>query len=852
MFEKLFQHLRPALSAAQNHAGLVMFAGLILAIIGLTLARQLSIDSDFSKLIPESYPSVQGLEKLKEQVGSTNEVALVIESSSFETNKEFAERLIPEALRLGNRMDGEPYFNRVEYRKETSFLENNALYFATDEELNTLEQFLDDKIEEARLEANPFYFDLDFGDDENESSTDSLGRVLEDTYNDLIGKEYPISPDSLTMALRFHPAGSQTNIQYIEELYSDLQSLADSLVLAMDAPDIKITLAGRLIRTLIEVESIYSDVQNSFSAGVIMLLLLVTAYFFYKNYMARTGGSWSPGVFLSEFMRIPVTALIMAVPLAFSLCWTFGITWMLFDTLNIMTSTLFLLLFGMGIDFGIHFYARYIEERGEGHTVSNAIDTTFTTTGQAITAVGITTSAAFFILMLADFKGFSEFGFIAGLGILFAIIAMIFVMPAFIILLEHYGILKTASDYVQKKYQPGEVTSTHPSAKSLMVTIVLLISGVLTFFSVWYSGKISFEYDFAELEPRYESYSALQAEARKVYSDRQTRNAAYVIADTPDDAVQVRAVLSERIASDTLSPTIRSVEILQDRYPFTNPKQQQKLDRIAGIRQKLRDPFIRSDRSDQLERLRKAASTEMPIQLSQVPEFLLEPFTANDGTVGNLVIIYPSVGLADGRNSMDFSDDLSDIRIPNGQVYTAASSSIVASDMLRLMLEEAPVMIALTLTFIIFIKLVIFQSFKWAGLALIPLVISFLWLFGLMEIAAWKINFYNIVVLPTILGIGDDSSIHMIHRYIEEGKGSIYKVVRSTGEHITISALTTMLGFAGLLFSSHPGMRSIGELAVAGIGLMLFNSLVLLPALLHLIEQLKKIPRTKHEHIKIS
>lgn len=852
MFDKIFQRLRPALSATQNHAGFVIIGSLILAVIGLGLARQLRIDSDFSKLIPESYPSVQALEKLKEQVGTINEVALVIESSSFETNKEFAERLIPEAMKLRNRIDGEPYFNRVEYRKEISFLQNNALYFATDEELNSLEEFLDDKIEEARLEANPFYFDLDLNGDDSESSTDSLGRVLEDTYKDLIGEEYPISPDSLTMALRFHPAGSQTDIQYIEELYSDLELLADSLVMAMDTPEIKITLAGRLIRTLIEIESIYNDVQNSFTAGVIMLLLMVTAYFFYKNYMARTGGGWSFGIFLSEIMRIPVTALIMSVPLAFSLCWTFGITWILFDTLNIMTSTLFLLLFGMGIDFGIHFYARYVEERGEGHTVSNAIDTTFMTTGQAITAVGITTSAAFFILMLADFKGFSEFGFIAGLGILFAIIAMIFVMPALLILLERYGILKTMSESVQKRSQISEITSANPSGKTVLATVILIISGGLTFLSIWYSGLISFEYDFAELEPRYETYSALQAEARKVYSDRQTRNAAYVITDSPDDAVQVRSVLSERIETDTLSPTIRSVETLQDRYPFTEAEEQKKLERIAGIREQLNDPFIRSDTSDQLEQLRQAASTNSAIQLSQVPDFLLDPFTANDGTVGNLVIIYPSVGLADGRNSMDFADDLSGIRIPNGQVYTAASSSIVASDMLRLMLEEAPVMIALTLTFIIFIKLVIFQSFKWMALALLPLVVSFLWLFGLMEIVAWKINFYNIVVLPTILGIGDDSGIHIIHRYIEEGRGFIYKVVRSTGEHITVSALTTMLGFAGLLFSSHPGMRSIGELAVAGIGLMLFNSLVLLPALLYLLEQWKNAAKKVSNHIKIS
>lgn len=837
MFEKLFQHLRPMLNFTKEHAGIVIAVSFFLSIISLALARQLSIDSDFSKLIPESYPSVQALEKLQEQVGSSSEVALVIESNSFETNKKFAEHLIPKAMSLKNRIDGDFYFNRVEYRKEISFLENNALYFATDEELNTLKEFLDHKIEEARLEVNPFYFDIDVDDRESETPSDSLGQILEDTYNDLIGKEYPISPDSLTMALKFFPAGSQTDIQYIEDLYSDLQLLANSVTEEVGGADIKITLAGRLIRTLIEIKSIYNDVQNSFLAGVFMLLLLVTGYFFYKNYMARTGGKWSSGVLISEIMRIPVTALIMTVPLAFSLCWTFGVTWLLFDTLNIMTSTLGLLLFGMGVDFGIHFYARYVEERGEGQTVLDAIDITFMTTGLAITAVGVTTSAAFFILMLADFKGFSEFGFIAGLGILFAIIAMIFVMAALIILLERYGILKTASKSVPKKDQSNETFAPHTSFKTSLASAVVLVAGILTFLAVWYSGQISFEYDFAELEPRYESYSALQAEARKVYSDRQTRNAAYVIADTPDDAVQVRSILNDRIATDTLSPTIRAVETLQDRYPFTESEKQQKLDFIEEIRNQLNDPFIRNDTSGQLEQLRKAASTESPIQMNQIPDFLLDPFTANDGTVGNLVIIYPSVGLADGRNSMDFADDLSEIQIPNGHVYTAASTSIVASDMLRLMLDEAPVMIALTLTFIIFIKLVIFHSFKWTVLALIPLVISFLWLFGLMEIATWKINFYNIVVLPTILGIGDDSGIHMIHRYLEEGKGSISKVVRSTGEHITISALTTMLGFAGLLFSSHPGMRSIGELAVAGIGLMLFNSLILLPALLYLIER---------------
>ena len=141
-------------------------------------------------------------------------------------------------------------------------------------------------------------------------------------------------------------------------------------------------------------------------------------------------------------------------------------------------------------------------------------------------------------------------------------------------------------------------------------------------------------------------------------------------------------------------------------------------------------------------------------------------------------------------------------------------------------------MVALTLLLIVVFKLVILRRVKWVLLALLPLASSFLWLFGIMELFGWQLNFYNLVVLPTILGIGDDSGIHIVHRYLEEGRGSIGRVMRSTGEHVAVSAFTTMIGFGGWLLSMHPGLHSIGQLAVVGIGLTLVAALVFLPALL--------------------
>lgn len=838
MIDWLFKHLRPGILFVIRHPFKVLATSIILAIAGFLLAKNLRIDNDLSKLIPQDYPSVQALNTLREQVGGEHEAAVAIHSPSFEANKKFAETLIPRALKLINPETGEPYFVRAEFRRNIDFLKHNALYFATNEELDQLQEYLEDQIEKSRREANPFYFELD----EDEAESDSLGEELNERYNELVGSEYTMSADSTVLAVKLYPSGAQTDIGFIRSAYAAL----DALIAEMDPPSfhpqMEVAAAGRLLRTLIEIETITADVIDSFGAGVLMLLFAVILYFYYKGYRARYDKKFRFRWLLEQLSHTPAHALIMALPLVLSLCWTFGVAQLTYENLNIMTSTLGLLLFGMGIDFGIHFYARYAEERGGGNSVEEAILTTFMTTGQAIFVVGLTTAAAFFILMLADFKGFSEFGYIAGVGLLFAILAYLAFLPSLIVLLERSPMLNLGSISVKKQEPPRNTKKNNDSGKRLRWQVlsvgILAIAVGVTILSLVNLDQLSFEYDFAELEPTYEEFNRRNRLVWRAYSDSGTRNAAYIIVDKAEQAPQVAEILRNRAKADTTSPTIRDVETFQDRYPFTAKKAEAKLARIAEIRELLADPFLESseEASSDLGRLKTAAETRSPIPLDSVPEFLKAPFTSASGAIGNLVIIHPSVGLADGRNSMAFADDVGEVKLQDGTTYYAGSTSIVASDMLRLMIDETPLMVILTLIFIIVFKIIILRGFKWMVLALLPLAASFVWLFGIMETVGWKLNFYNLVVLPTILGIGDDSGIHIVHRYLEEGKGSIMRVLKSTGEHITVSTLTTMLGFGGLLFSIHPGMRSIGEVAILGVGLALFAALFVLPSILKLLE----------------
>ena len=132
--------------------------------------------------------------------------------------------------------------------------------------------------------------------------------------------------------------------------------------------------------------------------------------------------------------------------------------------------------------------------------------------------------------------------------------------------------------------------------------------------------------------------------------------------------------------------------------------------------------------------------------------------------------------------------------------------------------------------------LISFRSLRWAIIAMLPLLVGLLLLFAIMMFTDMMFNFYNLVVLPAILGIGEDNGVHLAHRYREEGRNSMWDVLSSTGQHVTIGSLTTMLGFSGLLFTNHPGLQSLGMMAVIGIGMTLVAALTFLPALIQWLE----------------
>jgi predicted RND superfamily exporter protein len=554
-------------------------------------------------------------------------------------------------------------------------------------------------------------------------------------------------------------------------------------------------------------------------------------YFSFKKYFNyRKGSENKDRGFLKHLIRMPVPILVIGIPLVISLAWTFGITYFVLGTLNTMTSVLFVILFGMGIDYGIHFYARYIEFRAGGVPIQEALLETYDNTGSAILVSGLTTAFSLLVLIAAQFRGFSEFGFIAGLGIILALSSMLFIMPALLVIFERMNWILFSEQEAKQPANSDSLLHRFPLARSIVVIGLLISVGVAINYQ-----SLKFQYDFGDLEPDFPEYEQFN-ELEDQVSSSSKRNPAYILADNQQQVIDILEELRHRMKTDTTSPTILDVEALPERFPPSDTAANTKLQEIAQIRDLLSDPFLKEQDDPQLDKLRRAAQTKFKLNVNQIPNYFKSQFLDKSGEVGNFVIVYPSVGLSDGKKSIAFKNDVGKVQLDDGETFYAASTSIIAAEMLELMRSESPWMVGATFMMVFILMLISFRSLRWAIIAMLPLLVGLLLLFGIMIFTGMMFNFYNLVVLPAILGIGEDNGVHLAHRYREEGKNSMWDVLSSTGQHITIGSLTTMLGFSGLLFTNHPGLQSLGTMAVIGIGMTLVAALTFLPALIQWLE----------------
>tara|TARA_B100000941_G_scaffold82485_1_gene56736 strand:- start:15536 stop:18208 length:2673 start_codon:yes stop_codon:yes gene_type:complete len=137
-----------------------------------------------------------------------------------------------------------------------------------------------------------------------------------------------------------------------------------------------------------------------------------------------------------------------------------------------------------------------------------------------------------------------------------------------------------------------------------------------------------------------------------------------------------------------------------------------------------------------------------------------------------------------------------------------------------------------------------FRSIKYAFITTLPIGLVVSWLYGIMYIGGYSLNFVTATIGAISIGVGIDFSIHITQRFREEIRNNskevaLRKTLNGTGIALLGSALSSMAGFAIMGMAPMPLFASFGQITAIMILLALISSVFVLPSLLVLVSRKK-------------
>ncbi|VAW07391.1 hypothetical protein MNBD_ALPHA05-129 [hydrothermal vent metagenome] len=790
-----------------ERALVVLVSALVLTFIAFKFAGGISVSTRLEELMPQSAASVQTLNSVLKKTGSFASIQIVAQSDSAETTLDFLQAVKSE-------IDHHDWVAYSHYSENIEFLTRHKLLMLDLNQLLDLEREVEGAypVFLARKLSEAVGTDVTYSVRSENVSGDSRTTLDQTRIDELTtslnaspeAERFFATPDGLTAVLVVWPKPGLDKLTDAKRMVEDARQISQKLENSSGG---KITsgVAGRIANKVAQFDAVTGDLKLGLISAIGLISILIGLS--YRNIFA-------------------VPAIIL--PLAVGLVWTLGLTAAVIGSLNLITVFLVLILFGLGIDFGIHNYSRYREERRRGRCVEEAIRTVITHTGGASLAAALTTSLGFLSLTLTEFRAFSEFGFIAGVGIILIFISMYSLFPAIIAIYERRAFFETKSVRIWKRTRNATPRVKRPLSQSfaLAITVVLFI------FAVTFLPQISFERDFKNLEASQPpSLVWATKQVNRIFGGGHDR--AIVAVKTLSELVAIDAYFRERIATEEQTPTIEKISSVLDYIPPIE-LQDRRLEVIRRLGKRIEGlKFI--DQS--LYNATKQYLAIDKLEISDLPQALQRTFVGTKGDPGYLLYIYNSVSMDDSVLAREFYDDAASFRV-NGKNYAAASEGFIFVEMIALMKADAMKAISLVTLSTALLILLFTRSLKATAIILAPPILGVLVTLGIMGATGLSLSIVNMVILPSLIGISVDNTIHIFHRFDSEGSAAdISQIMSSTGRAAVLTTLTTLIGFGGLVTASMGGLRSMGLLAIIGFTTCLVTTWWLLPNLLKLYRQ---------------
>ncbi len=772
----------------------VLAAAVVLALAAIPVALRLDMTTDLANLLPAHSPAVRSLREFQGQVGGHSFLSVLIESPDRAANVRFGDA-------LARRLAAREWAYQVQFRRDAGFLRKRWQFLASARELTELETRLRDALGRAKVRHSPLALDLD--DTPSTPDWESVRVLARDAGRPL--EEFRENADGTAMLMQVQLRQLTSRVGESRGTLAD--AAADIAALRPEAyhPELRARLYGGLRYRLEEYDSIVHDVAVA-SLVTLPLILLIPAL--------ALRSLWQP--------------IVVLVPVGIGMAWTYASAALVFGSLNLVTSFLFLIIFGMGDDYPIHLMHRIREELGQGSDLREATGRALRSTAPPLFFAALTNVTAFASLAWMQFRGFSQFGIIAGAGVCLILGATLITVP---------GLAALIGKRLRQRPPRGQrPTREAPAAKAELcwrrVAPMVGIWAVLVCGSVWVArARLELESDFDHLRPDFAELRELRGKI-EVLGYQKSTPAVFFTTDY-DASRAITRQLTARLNHDGEASPIGRVYSVASIVDGLALEKRECAERIRAL---LGDRALRTAPKDLQDAARQMQDFDLsPMEPGDIPADIRRGLTRSGAPAGEgrevyLVVVEPRNRVSLASEALAFSARLEGVRA-GGREFVPAGEALILADILRRVRLEGwrTTMLLAWLA----AAVVIYLAFRsWADLVVLVATVAGAIAISLavLALAGVQLNFYNLAVLPLLVGLGIDYGIHILHRYHEEGLPA-RQAARKLAAAVGSAAATTAVGFAGLLLARHPGLWSMGFTASVGIAATAISCVVFLPSL---------------------
>ena len=606
-----------------------------------------------------------------------------------------------------------------------------------------------------------------------------------------------------------------------------------------DHPQVQLRLTGELAMADEELRTALSGIQFAGMLSLVLLALILTVGV----------RSWSIVTVIFTLLACGVALTTLFASLAIGS----------FNTLSLVFLVMF---FGLGVDFALHYALRVEESLSLMEEADSPLRHATRDIGTALLLCTLTSGLAFLSFFPTEYRGLAELGVISAGGMVIAFVLTLTLIPAW------FSVVGMPS-----AWRSTESGRLHFGLDKLQPNTVLLVALAVSAAAAWFAKDARFDYSVLAIRDK-------SSEAITTLLELQEQGLAtdYSIAVLAD--VETVPALVEQL---TALPAVASVNRPSDILPSQQSEKSAALAPlaiVADLNLSVPTPFdedaatsaalalatqlgeagpqsvarrLTALSSEELAQLEQDLVVSLMDELGELrPRLLAESFDLDDlpeQTRARLIA-------PDGRHRLEAvaGEQLNDLEAMDRFVSEVeqvapniAGRTVVERGVGQSVVRSFNMAVIIALTCIVTVLLLYFREPLTPLLVLIPLGLTTLYTFAIIELTGLTLNMANILVVPLIFGLGVDTGIHVVHRY--HHARSVTEVLRSsTPRAVTLSALTTIGTFFSLSFSPHKGAASLGLILSIAIAILMLVTFIVLPALLARFEPLRQWGRDRPGH----